>query len=637
MAQIGTTYQYEVNLDKGAREVTLHSPLMQMDALADEFRASVRRGDAPVDVSGMTAYGYLYIASRNATLPLRGTVSGNIVSVVLTSDCYACPGYASLVIQLHDGQVRHTVLKVNLCIMLTGNDRVINSGDILPSLAELLAQIDAMERAAAGANAAADAANQARDGIQGELGTIRDSLLQYNACNLTRMFGTYEDGTHLGVHFAWDDRKESCVLNGTSTGTAFNRFLMQKTSLYPFEKGKRYLFDVSTTNMNASAHLYWYYGGVIDAANPVYITKKTSITVPDDAGGLMLRIGTAPNVTFSNDVVTFSVRKAPSNEELADELDALRGDTLHPDGTRDRSGEIRNTLAAYGHCRFAEGDYYLSDAITLEEGQSITGAGKGTRFLKPSDATKNGFFLVKGTAHNVTFRDFTIVGSNATKPSAEVLVGQYGIYVSDNAGYVTIDNVGFTGLTRAGVIVGSGYSWLRSVSVSSCSFLFCGKGIELMTGGEFANVTGCCFNSCYFGVTNAGGNNKFSACGFDACTVGFLLYDADGTGNNGHGTATGCTFNHCSEAGIKAVNCTKGYVFSGCQIYYGGVSCSGSRGLIFADCQLRGGDGTRLVFDSCGLALFDACVFVENPVFVLSGSPRVQRTNCYLRDSGELI
>lgn len=169
MATIRTTYKYACDLDKGTYEVNLRSPLMQADSQADAFRVSVTRNGADVDVSGMNAYGYMYIAANQTTVALGGTVSGNMAEVVLTSDCYAVPGYASLVIQLHEGDVRHTVLKVNMYIERTGGNKVLTGGDVLPALAELLGKISAVEQATEEAQTAAAAADEAREGIQGNL------------------------------------------------------------------------------------------------------------------------------------------------------------------------------------------------------------------------------------------------------------------------------------------------------------------------------------------------------------------------------------------------------------------------------------------------------------------------------------
>lgn len=176
MTTIRTTYKYKCDLDKGTLETSLRNSLMQADALADAFAVTVQRNGADVDISGMTVYGYLYANATQSTVPIKGTVSGSTATVILSEDCYAVPGYASLMIQLHDGDVRHTVLKVDFVVTRTGGTLVLDGDNVLPTLAELLGQISAMEQATAEAREAAAAADAAREGIQGDLATLTEEI-----------------------------------------------------------------------------------------------------------------------------------------------------------------------------------------------------------------------------------------------------------------------------------------------------------------------------------------------------------------------------------------------------------------------------------------------------------------------------
>lgn len=161
MNEISTTHSFRCDLNTGPCEAKLDTPLMHQDALGDIFHVSLWQGRFPADLSDVTATGYLYLAATQQTILLPGTVSASSASVTLSSGCYAVPGRASLVIQLRQGSIRHTVLKVDFTIARTSSDKVIDPGAMVPSLAELLAQIAAMEQATAAANAAASAANQA--------------------------------------------------------------------------------------------------------------------------------------------------------------------------------------------------------------------------------------------------------------------------------------------------------------------------------------------------------------------------------------------------------------------------------------------------------------------------------------------
>ena len=146
MKILTTRHEFRVDLDNSPLEARLTRPLSHQDALADCFTAVIRRGMEPVDLTGMTALGYLCFTGTRQTLPLTGTVSGSTAEVTLTSDCYAIPGPFSFVLQLLQGDVRHTVLRVNGEIARCTTDELLSS-ELLPPLPELLADIAHMQSA----------------------------------------------------------------------------------------------------------------------------------------------------------------------------------------------------------------------------------------------------------------------------------------------------------------------------------------------------------------------------------------------------------------------------------------------------------------------------------------------------------
>ena len=139
MNDITTEHYFRCHLDTGPCEVNLRKSLMHQDNKADVFRVSVWRNNQPADLTGVTAYGFLYIAATRQTIPLQGVIDG--------SAAYSTPGYASLVIQLHQNEVRHTVLKVNFYIDLTGSDIILDPENRLPTVAELIELIEMLRNA----------------------------------------------------------------------------------------------------------------------------------------------------------------------------------------------------------------------------------------------------------------------------------------------------------------------------------------------------------------------------------------------------------------------------------------------------------------------------------------------------------
>lgn len=321
--------------------------------------------------------------------------------------------------------------------------------------------------------------------------------------------------------------------------------------------------------------------------------------------------------------------------DLKTSLTKATGAIIYPTGdTTDRKAEIESRLSTYGFCEFVDGDYYISAPITLGNGQTIKGAGQGSVVRKTSNSSTNGMFNVTGTTQNVTIKDIKFLGENSAKPNAATSTGEYAVWVDSHAGAVTIENCVFEGLVRCGVYRASGYSVSTDshLAITDCFFKYCGKGVEFLENGEFCLVTNCQFLSNYYGVYNQGGNNKFANCGFDANAIGFKLYDASTPTNTGHGSAVGCSFNHNSNYSINIENDSIGYVFDACNIWYGDVQITGSRGIIFSSCLMLGhkseSQHTDIIVSSCaGTIKFVDCMSLFSPTFAVTNSPYFSQCN----------
>lgn len=181
MSTIITQHLFRVDLDSCPLEASLPRPLSHTDALADEIVLAVRRGMTPASLSGMTVLATLINANRQ-TLPLAGRIAGNSAIVTLTSDCYTVPGPFRLTVQLQSGDVRHTLLHLTGNLARANTDQLISSGDLLPTLPELLEDISDMHTATQAANdatAAVDEAIRHMDAsVSAALGNVAGTLNQ---------------------------------------------------------------------------------------------------------------------------------------------------------------------------------------------------------------------------------------------------------------------------------------------------------------------------------------------------------------------------------------------------------------------------------------------------------------------------
>nr|DAE21069.1 MAG TPA: BppU domain protein [Siphoviridae sp. ct8LX107] len=140
------------------------TPLKSLYASGDKdahiFELSICRGAEEVDLSGASAQGY-FIRADGYTVPITGTISGNIVTLTLSEGCYYIVGNFNLIIKVSTAENRKSVFWGNGYVVRSMTDAIVDEENVIPSLDELLAQIAAAESAAKAANQAASAANSA--------------------------------------------------------------------------------------------------------------------------------------------------------------------------------------------------------------------------------------------------------------------------------------------------------------------------------------------------------------------------------------------------------------------------------------------------------------------------------------------
>ena len=152
-----------VDLARGAQapQVWPNALMLCGDSNAHIWRVSVMNGGQPAKVAGKVT-GY-FIRADGATVAVTGSLAGNVASVVLPQSCYTIEGdlQAVMRVALADGGgvMPLSALILHVRRMLT--DSVVDNERVIPSLEDLLAQIERMERGTQAAATAAVAANTA--------------------------------------------------------------------------------------------------------------------------------------------------------------------------------------------------------------------------------------------------------------------------------------------------------------------------------------------------------------------------------------------------------------------------------------------------------------------------------------------
>lgn len=133
------------------------------DSKAHRWCVSVYQDGAEVDLTGWTIVGYITRCKDDAVVPVPGTVSGCEASVVFDAACYVERGELYGIMEASKDDVRLTLACGRWRVARGYGNNVADPGDVIPSLAELLAEIANMRAATQAAQAATQSALAAAD------------------------------------------------------------------------------------------------------------------------------------------------------------------------------------------------------------------------------------------------------------------------------------------------------------------------------------------------------------------------------------------------------------------------------------------------------------------------------------------
>lgn len=160
---IVTELTFSTDLDRGPVMMPLATALLTGDEEAHRFVVSCYRGNAreKVDLSSAAVTGY-FVRTDGATLPINGDVENGSAVVQLPAACYAVPGRFSLVVKAAKGDTIASILWVQGAVGRSHTDNVVDPGESLPTLDELMAQIGRLEQATTAAEAVANLTAEAQ-------------------------------------------------------------------------------------------------------------------------------------------------------------------------------------------------------------------------------------------------------------------------------------------------------------------------------------------------------------------------------------------------------------------------------------------------------------------------------------------
>ena len=153
---INWSIEQSVDLTRGAQDpqVWPDALLVQGDENAHTWRVAIRIGGKPATIRG-TVTGY-FIRSDDYMVPVEGSLDGHIASVTLNASCYAVEGDMRAVMQIETDGLTLTLAAIILPVRRLLSDSIVDNEHKIPSIAELLAQVEAMKKAIADAKSATE-------------------------------------------------------------------------------------------------------------------------------------------------------------------------------------------------------------------------------------------------------------------------------------------------------------------------------------------------------------------------------------------------------------------------------------------------------------------------------------------------
>ena len=343
----------------------------------------------------------------------------------------------------------------------------------------------------------------------------------------------------------------------------------------------------------------------------------------------------------------FNTYTATNTITASPEITADTNNYLAPSGdSSDRSADIVTMLEENGICNLGPGRFYVSGVIMPTE-TTIRGSGIATQVILLGSGAGAAIKMDK----NCIVEDLLIKGSDSSISPSATVGDRHGILWAGNYTQDTtsanqpsrgiISNVQIRNFTGGAITCfDTGIGVYNNLLVDNVIITTCGAGINISYYSEFNKFTNVQANYCYYGCINNGGNNAFINCDFSGNKLGYLMDNSQSQSpNNSHGSATNCIFNHTDSnngIGIKVLNCDKGFIFEGCQIFYSQIFLEDAAGMVLANCNF-GASNTDITISGGGVVLFANNIHAAKPPITITENDMVHFTNCYVRATGQLV
>ena len=417
-----------------------------------------------------------------------------------------------------------------------------------------------------------------------------------------------------------------------ATGAAFSGF---NNTVFTLTPSSAYWF-IKINNANASSVIADVCMFIIIEPSTGYMYIGRSANNGTTTNWVSLPTNQVTNNIYNN---TYNVTATPAITSDSNYYLSSTGDTT------DRTNDIATMLSTYKMCRLGTGVFYVNN-LQMPRETRITGNGNSTVIVYNGNSS-SGYAIKLGyycSIDNVLIEQ----GTADYNPSGTSVGDVHGILFEGDADastptfiprYCEVSNCHIRYFRGGGITCkNTGVAVNTSLQAVNCHIVNCNAGIYIPYSSEYHEFTNIkCFH-CGIGLVNNGGNNAFVNCCFSQNKQGILMDNTNNQSpNNGHGSLVGCTINHSnnnSGTAIEMIGITNGFNFSSCHVFYGTISISESKGIVFGD--TNAGAVSAITISGGGLILFHGATFNRAPTINVSNNPTVHFTDCYTRD-GDVI
>lgn len=167
----------DLALNKSLVRKNLGEVMASGDVDANRFGVRVKRNGVPVDLTGVTVYGYVILPNEE-THKIKGSTSGNEAFVDIKQECYQYDGAITITIKILGDGFETALAIFDAINTRTETGTIISENRVIYDVDTILTIIDRMEQAEKDAEAAAEAANVAAASVDEKVSEANAELTE---------------------------------------------------------------------------------------------------------------------------------------------------------------------------------------------------------------------------------------------------------------------------------------------------------------------------------------------------------------------------------------------------------------------------------------------------------------------------